>query len=182
MLHQRKGEVAAAAALHPLVDPEHGERFQASCVLQRASNTPRVKTAEGGSFDFVEKNITTGTRPSRRSWRRAAERGYARFLSKRERAKAPALHDVERLEHSGHQNRLHHLCILQNPLKQEAKSQADVQHHLAMLVRFRFHAREVESSKNIDQWYGPDYCYFKIKSNDGNLYILRFDEVVRSGS
>ena len=60
MLHQRKGEVAAAAALHPLVDPDHGERFPASCVLQRASNTPRVKTAEGGSFDFVEKKYNDG--------------------------------------------------------------------------------------------------------------------------
>jgi hypothetical protein len=24
---------------------------------------------------------------------------------------------------------------------------------------------------------GRDYCYFKIKGNDGNLYILRFDGV-----
>jgi hypothetical protein len=31
-------------------------------------------------------------------------------------------------------------------------------------------------AENVDQWYGPDYCYFKIKGNDGNLYILRFDE------
>src|SRR5215471_8171904 len=94
---------------------------------RRASKRPRV-----GPSTLSKKNITTGTPASRRSWRRAAERGYARFLSKRERAKAPALHNVERLEHSGHQNRLHHLCILQNPLKQEAKSQADAQHHLAM--------------------------------------------------
>jgi hypothetical protein len=28
----------------------------------------------------------------------------------------------------------------------------------------------------IDSIYGPDYCYVKIKGNDGNLYILRFDE------
>jgi hypothetical protein len=42
-----------------------------------------------------------------------------------------------------------------------------------MPVRFRFDARVVEI---VDQWYGPDYCYFKIKGNDGNLYILRFDE------
>src|SRR5438132_5212974 len=33
--------------------------------------------------------------------------------------------------------------------------------------------RQVET---VDQWYGQDYCYFKIKGNDGNLYILRFDE------
>jgi hypothetical protein len=45
-----------------------------------------------------------------------------------------------------------------------------------MPVRFRIDAREVEIVENVDQWYGPDYCYFKIKGNDGNLYILRFDE------
>ena len=47
---------------------------------------------------------------------------------------------------------------------------------VGMPVRFRFGAREVKIVENIDQWYGPDYCYFKIKGNDGNLYILRFDE------
>jgi hypothetical protein len=48
--------------------------------------------------------------------------------------------------------------------------------HLEMPVRIRFDGREVEIVENVDQWYGPDYCYFKIKGNDGNLYILRFDE------
>jgi hypothetical protein len=45
-----------------------------------------------------------------------------------------------------------------------------------MPMRFRFGRREVEIVETIDQWYGPDYCYFKIKGNDGNFYILRFDE------
>jgi hypothetical protein len=45
-----------------------------------------------------------------------------------------------------------------------------------MPVRFRFGRREVEIVETVDQWYGPDYCYFKIKGNDGNLYIFRFDE------
>jgi hypothetical protein len=47
---------------------------------------------------------------------------------------------------------------------------------LEVPVRFRFDGREVEIVEIVDQWYGPDYCYFKIKGNDGNLYILRFDE------
>jgi len=42
-----------------------------------------------------------------------------------------------------------------------------------MPVRFRFGRREIEIVETVDQWYEPDYCYFKIK---GNLYILRFDE------
>jgi hypothetical protein len=43
-------------------------------------------------------------------------------------------------------------------------------------VRFRFGSREVEIVEIVDQWYGPDYCYFKVKDNGGNSYILRFDE------
>ena len=42
--------------------------------------------------------------------------------------------------------------------------------------RFRLDGREVEVMENVDQWHGPDYCYFKVKGDDGNLYILRFDE------
>ena len=47
---------------------------------------------------------------------------------------------------------------------------------VGMPVRFRFDGRETEIVEIVDQWYGPDYCYFKIKGNDGNLYMLRFDE------
>jgi hypothetical protein len=28
----------------------------------------------------------------------------------------------------------------------------------------------------IDRWYGPDYLYFKIRADDGNIYILKCDE------
>ncbi len=28
----------------------------------------------------------------------------------------------------------------------------------------------------IDRWYGPDYLYFKVRADDGNVYILRCDE------
>jgi hypothetical protein len=28
----------------------------------------------------------------------------------------------------------------------------------------------------IDQWYGADYRYVKVKDDDGGVYILRFDE------
>ena len=27
-----------------------------------------------------------------------------------------------------------------------------------------------------DQWYGPSAQYFRVKANDGNLYILKHDE------
>jgi hypothetical protein len=38
-------------------------------------------------------------------------------------------------------------------------------------------ARNVEIVENIDRWLGPDYSYFKFKDRDGNIYILRLDEV-----
>jgi hypothetical protein len=43
-------------------------------------------------------------------------------------------------------------------------------------MRLRFGRREVQIVETVDQWYGPDYCYFKIKGNDDNLYILRVNE------
>jgi hypothetical protein len=42
--------------------------------------------------------------------------------------------------------------------------------------RFWLHGRDIEVIDNIDQWHGPDYRYFKLKGDDGNLYILRLDE------
>jgi len=45
------------------------------------------------------------------------------------------------------------------------------------LRRVRFDSREIEVTENIDQWYGADYRYFKIKAHDGNTYIIRHNEI-----
>jgi hypothetical protein len=45
------------------------------------------------------------------------------------------------------------------------------------LRRFRLDSRVVEVADNIDQWYGADYRYVKVRGSDGNVYILRFNEV-----
>jgi hypothetical protein len=37
--------------------------------------------------------------------------------------------------------------------------------------------RSVEIIENIDRWPGSDHCYFKVRGEDGNLYILRLDEL-----
>ena len=29
----------------------------------------------------------------------------------------------------------------------------------------------------VDQWYGPDYRYIKVKGSDDGIYMLRFDEI-----
>jgi len=42
--------------------------------------------------------------------------------------------------------------------------------------RVRFDSRQIEIPENLDQWHGPDYRYFKVRGNDGNLYILRHNE------
>jgi len=45
------------------------------------------------------------------------------------------------------------------------------------LRRILFDSRQIEIAENIDQWHGADYRYFKIKGSDGNLYMLRHDEI-----
>jgi hypothetical protein len=40
-------------------------------------------------------------------------------------------------------------------------------------LRFGGHQVDVEP---LDQWYGPDYRYIKVRGHDGGMYILRFDE------
>jgi hypothetical protein len=42
--------------------------------------------------------------------------------------------------------------------------------------RFRLDEREIEVSDTLDQWPGHDYRYFKVRGDDGNLYVLRRDE------
>ena len=37
--------------------------------------------------------------------------------------------------------------------------------------------RRVEALELLDRWLGPDYRYFKVKADDGNIYILRHDQV-----
>ena len=42
--------------------------------------------------------------------------------------------------------------------------------------RIRLNGRVVEIVETIDQWPGRDYYYFKVKGDDGSLYILRLDQ------
>jgi hypothetical protein len=44
------------------------------------------------------------------------------------------------------------------------------------LKRIRFDGRCVEVIENLDRWFGEDHIYFKVRGDDGNLYILRLDE------
>jgi hypothetical protein len=44
------------------------------------------------------------------------------------------------------------------------------------LRRIRFDSRQIVA-ENIDRWHGKNYRYFKVKSSDGDLYILRHSEI-----
>lgn len=40
-------------------------------------------------------------------------------------------------------------------------------------VRFRLDDRDYVVEEIVDQWHGPDDTFFKLRADDGNLYILR---------
>jgi hypothetical protein len=42
--------------------------------------------------------------------------------------------------------------------------------------KFRLKRREVNVLELLDQWFGSDYRYCKVRANDGGTYILRIDE------
>jgi len=44
-------------------------------------------------------------------------------------------------------------------------------------LRFLLGEKRYEVADVIDRWYGPDYLYFKVRADDGNIYILRCDEI-----
>ena len=40
-------------------------------------------------------------------------------------------------------------------------------------VRFRLDGNEYMVEEVLDQWYGPRDTFYKVRADDGNLYILR---------
>jgi len=40
-------------------------------------------------------------------------------------------------------------------------------------VRFQLGDRDYIVEELLDQWYGPEDAFFKVRADDGNLYILR---------
>jgi hypothetical protein len=41
--------------------------------------------------------------------------------------------------------------------------------------RFHLGERTVEAVEVIDRWLAPDHSYFKVRGDDGGVYILRYD-------
>ena len=48
-------------------------------------------------------------------------------------------------------------------------------------VRFRLDGHEYMVEELLDQWYGPSDTYFKVRADDGNLYILRRETAAPDG-
>jgi len=40
-------------------------------------------------------------------------------------------------------------------------------------LSFELGSREYMVEEVLDQWYGPDDTFFKVRADDGNLYILK---------
>lgn len=48
-------------------------------------------------------------------------------------------------------------------------------------IRFSLGEYEYMVEEVLDQWYGPDDIYFKVRADDGNFYILRHKTSVTDG-
>lgn len=40
-------------------------------------------------------------------------------------------------------------------------------------LRFFIGEKSLQVAEVLDQWYGPDSIYFRVRAEDGNLYVLR---------
>jgi hypothetical protein len=49
-------------------------------------------------------------------------------------------------------------------------------------VRFRLEGKQYGVEEVLDQWYEPDSIFYKLRANDGNLYILRHQTSVPNGA
>jgi hypothetical protein len=49
-------------------------------------------------------------------------------------------------------------------------------HGQPSLRTIHFDSRRLDVAETLDQWYGPDYRYVKVRTNDGDTYILKFHE------
>ncbi len=49
-------------------------------------------------------------------------------------------------------------------------------------VRFRIEGHDYHVQEVVDQWYGPHHAWYKVRGNDGHLYILKRDMSRPEGS
>jgi hypothetical protein len=44
-------------------------------------------------------------------------------------------------------------------------------------LRFFMGDKSIEIEEVIDRWLAPEYCYFKVRVSENDIYILRHDEL-----
>jgi len=49
-------------------------------------------------------------------------------------------------------------------------------------VRFRFGERQYQVEAVLDQWYEPESVFYKVRADDGNLYILQQETSMPEGA
>lgn len=49
-------------------------------------------------------------------------------------------------------------------------------------IRFRVDDHDYVVEELLDQWYGPEDAWYKVRVDDGNIYILRHQTSVPDGS
>ncbi len=49
-------------------------------------------------------------------------------------------------------------------------------------IRFHLNDNDYFVEELLDQWYGPEDVYFKVRADDGNLYILRRQTSTQEGA
>jgi hypothetical protein len=47
---------------------------------------------------------------------------------------------------------------------------------------FRIDGHEYRVEEVVDQWYGPEDAWYKVRAHDGNVYILRHQTSVPDGA
>lgn len=48
--------------------------------------------------------------------------------------------------------------------------------------RFNLDGKEYQVEDVLDQWYDPEHIFYKVRADDGNLYILRQDTSTLAGA
>lgn len=78
----------------------------------------------------------------------------------------------ERGQRRGHNNSLSFRSTIMRPMKLSVECysgrKADERP-----VRFRLDEKQYQVEAVLDQWYDPEHIFYKVRADDGNLYILR---------
>ena len=48
-------------------------------------------------------------------------------------------------------------------------------------MRFQLDSHECMVEEVLDQWYGPEHAFFKVRADDGKVYILRRETSIPDG-